>query len=96
MKNLSLNREPQSLYRPLMAFVIGAAFIAFLLGLSSHAGAGSRPTCFGRKATIVGTRGDDVLIGTSGSDVIVGRDGQDRIHGRGGQDFMWERGVESA
>jgi hypothetical protein len=44
------------------------------------------PTCFGREATHVGTRGDDILTGTSGDDVIVGRGGDDLISGRGGDD----------
>lgn len=42
--------------------------------------------CFGRQATIVGTRGDDLLVGTDGDDVIVGLGGFDRIRGRGGDD----------
>ncbi|MGH2682930.1 MAG: peptidoglycan DD-metalloendopeptidase family protein [Actinomycetota bacterium] len=44
------------------------------------------PTCLGREATLVGTRGDDVLVGTSGNDVIVARAGDDRVEGRGGND----------
>ena len=44
------------------------------------------PTCDGRKATIVGTNGDDVLIGTPGPDVIVGLGGNDYIKGLGGRD----------
>ena len=47
------------------------------------------PKCFGRTATIVGTRGDDDrLVGTRRSDVIVGRGGNDIIFGRGGRDFI--------
>jgi Ca2+-binding RTX toxin-like protein len=46
------------------------------------------PTCFGRRATIVGTGERDVLVGTSRSDVIVGRGGGDVIRGRGGGDFI--------
>jgi Ca2+-binding RTX toxin-like protein len=37
--------------------------------------------CFGKSATIVGTRGDDDITGTTGSDVIVARGGDDRIRG---------------
>lgn len=49
----------------------------------------SKPaTCKGRKATITGTRGADVLVGTPGRDVIVGRGGNDKIRGRGGNDLV--------
>lgn len=44
--------------------------------------------CEGRRATIVGTTGDDVITGTDGNDVIVGRDGDDRIDGGGGGDVI--------
>jgi hypothetical protein len=44
--------------------------------------------CFGRSATILGTRGRDRLVGTRGSDVIVSEHGNDRIIGRGGRDFV--------
>jgi Ca2+-binding RTX toxin-like protein len=42
--------------------------------------------CGGQRATIVGTKGDDVLKGTSENDGIVGRGGADRIFGRAGAD----------
>lgn len=42
--------------------------------------------CDGHRATLVGTRGDDVLIGTRGDDVIAGLTGSDSIEGRGGND----------
>jgi uncharacterized delta-60 repeat protein len=44
--------------------------------------------CFGRPATIVGTRRRDVLSGTRHRDVIVGLSGNDTIHGRGGNDLI--------
>lgn len=46
------------------------------------------PTCFGEPATIVGTRGDDVLKGTDGRDVIAGLRGNDVIRGRAGNDLL--------
>jgi subtilisin-like proprotein convertase family protein len=46
------------------------------------------PTCAGRKATIVGTGGADLLAGTAGPDVIVGGGGQDSITGGGGTDVI--------
>lgn len=59
-----------------------------MLGLSAmHAPAWAQEqaaTCFGSKATIVGTDGDDVLIGTSENDYIVGLGGNDVIDGAGG------------
>jgi Ca2+-binding RTX toxin-like protein len=44
--------------------------------------------CDGHRATIVGTRGDDVLVGTRGDDVIAGLTGSDSIEGRGGNDRL--------
>ena len=42
--------------------------------------------CHGKKATIVGTEGRDVLRGTKGRDVIIGLGGRDKIIGLGGND----------
>jgi hypothetical protein len=46
--------------------------------------------CNGRRATIVGTSGDDVetIDGTSGDDVIAGLGGNDTIDGKGGNDMV--------
>jgi Ca2+-binding RTX toxin-like protein len=44
--------------------------------------------CNGRRATIVGTPGDDPVDGTSGNDVIAGLGGADTIDGKGGNDFI--------
>jgi len=44
--------------------------------------------CNGRRATIVGTNGDDVLIGTPADDVIVSLAGNDRILGEKGNDVI--------
>jgi hypothetical protein len=46
------------------------------------------PLCQGFSATIVGTKGPDLLIGTPGDDVIVGLGGDDVIDGRGGNDII--------
>lgn len=46
------------------------------------------PTCGGKRVTILGTGGDDVLRGTSGADVIDGRGGADVINGLGGDDVI--------
>jgi|GEM_PF-3347630 len=44
--------------------------------------------CNGRRATLVGTNGDDVLNGTVGDDVIVSFAGNDRINGGNGNDVI--------
>ncbi len=46
------------------------------------------PTCFGERATIVGTEGSDRINGTQGRDVIVGLGGNDRINGLSGDDLI--------
>jgi uncharacterized repeat protein (TIGR01451 family) len=46
------------------------------------------PTCAGRKATLVGTEGDDNLIGTVKRDVIVALGGNDTIEGLDGFDVI--------
>jgi len=66
------------------AGVVGAMLIVISLGLPGAAQ--ETPMCFGKRATLVGTPGDDVLIGRPGPDVIVGLDGNDQIIGFGGRD----------
>jgi uncharacterized repeat protein (TIGR01451 family) len=46
------------------------------------------PTCRGRRATIVGTAGPDVLGGTAGRDVIFAWTGSDAIFSGGGRDLI--------
>jgi Ca2+-binding RTX toxin-like protein len=46
------------------------------------------PTCKGKRATIVGTNGNDVRSGTPGRDVIVGLGGQDKLSGNAGNDLV--------
>jgi hypothetical protein len=48
----------------------------------------AKARCLGRRATIIGTRGQDVLVGTRRRDVIVGLGGSDKIRGRGGNDLI--------
>jgi Ca2+-binding RTX toxin-like protein len=61
-----------------------------LLGspMLTASGATAAPTCFGKPATIVGTRGPDRLEGTPSRDVIVGRAGSDTLRGRRGNDLV--------
>jgi len=57
-----------------------------VVGLALTAPADQR--CFGRKPTIIGTDGPDVLRGTNGPDVILGLGGNDRITGVNGDDVI--------
>jgi uncharacterized repeat protein (TIGR01451 family) len=50
------------------------------------------PTCANKKATIVGTPGDDLLIGTPGNDVILALAGNDTVLGRDGKDLICAQG----
>lgn len=71
---------------------LGAAVVLVpLLGAASTSDAfraKTRPTCLGKRATIVGTPRADVLPGSRRANVIVGLGGQDRIDGRGGNDLI--------
>jgi hypothetical protein len=44
--------------------------------------------CGGRRATLAGTPGPDVLVGTLGPDVICGLGGNDIIYGMAGADLL--------
>jgi Ca2+-binding RTX toxin-like protein len=67
------------------ALVAAAVSAVALAPLTASA---ATPTCFGKKATIEGTAGDDRLRGTSEPDVIVGLRGDDHILGGGGRDLI--------
>jgi hypothetical protein len=45
-------------------------------------------SCYGLRASIVGTPGDDIIVGTDAGDVIVGRGGGDIIDGGAGADII--------
>jgi Ca2+-binding RTX toxin-like protein len=62
--------------------------LAILGCLTSMVEARTAPTCFGRRATIVGTSKGETIFGTTQADVIVGRGGPDEIHGRAGDDLI--------
>jgi Ca2+-binding RTX toxin-like protein len=59
-----------------------------VIGILAAPASAAVPRCFGQRATIVGTAGDDRLRGTQGRDVIVGRGGNDVIRGLGGNDLL--------
>jgi uncharacterized repeat protein (TIGR01451 family) len=47
-----------------------------------------KPTCHGRKATLVGTPGDDTLVGKKGADVVVAGGGNDHVRTLSGRDIV--------
>jgi hypothetical protein len=49
---------------------------------------GGCPTCKGKRSTIVGKRGNDVLSGTPGRDVMAGKAGNDKLSGLAGNDLI--------
>jgi Ca2+-binding RTX toxin-like protein len=65
-------------------FLLGLAVVFAAAAPSSE----DEPRCHGRRATIVGTEGPDVLRGTSGRDVIWGGGGDDTIFGGRGSDVI--------
>ncbi|MGH2807550.1 MAG: calcium-binding protein [Actinomycetota bacterium] len=73
-------------YRLVRGFIV-PVFVTALVAVPQQALAGT-PTCKGKRATMVGTRGDDRLTATKGRDVIVARDGADRILNIGADDLV--------
>lgn len=69
-----------------LAVLVGLLISSLGVAVPSHAS--PNPSCFGHRATIVGTEGDDQLRGTQGSDVIVGLGGRDDIAALGGNDLI--------
>jgi Tol biopolymer transport system component/Ca2+-binding RTX toxin-like protein len=76
----------------LSRFLTSVVVVALLGALLPVRPVIAAPTCFGKRATIVGTNRDPIksvdLNGTPGKDVIVGVAGTDRIDGRGGDDLI--------
>jgi Ca2+-binding RTX toxin-like protein len=73
--------------RACAAAAVTLAGIAVAAPVSAAARA-HRPRCHGLRATIVGTRHNDVIHGTDKRDVIVAGGGADRIFGNGGSDVI--------
>lgn len=77
-----------------LALLLTAALFAGATALAAEAPAPEAgetivaPSCHGRKATIVGTAGNDVLHGTPERDVIWGGRGDDTIYGSLGNDLI--------
>ena len=62
---------------PAIGGVVLLVATALAAGAQATAYAAATPTCFGQKATIVGSSGSNRIHGTSGRDVIVAGGGND-------------------
>jgi Ca2+-binding RTX toxin-like protein len=70
-----------------MSWIVIGAFAAATLAVPiSQSVDAATPKCFGKRATLVGTQGNNTIRGTRRADVIVAKGGNDRINGRGGND----------
>jgi Ca2+-binding RTX toxin-like protein len=71
-------------------FIAGVALVLAALAFVGAAPAGeeAEARCHGRRPTIAGTEGPDVLQGTPGRDVIWGGGGDDKIEGALGNDLI--------
>ncbi|MBS1844155.1 MAG: hypothetical protein JST53_07040, partial [Actinobacteria bacterium] len=68
--------------------LLACATVATLVVAASGAESGATPMCHGKRATIVGTDGDDTIVGTEKSDVIWAGPGNDTIYGGLGNDTI--------
>jgi ABC-type transport system substrate-binding protein len=64
------------------------ADLAAVASASLLTDAGGPAVCDGRRATIVGTSGNDLIIGTAGRDVIAGLGGDDEIRAHAQKDII--------
>ena len=71
---------------PIITFMSAVAVATS--GPSIPAYENAMPRCHGKKATIIGTPGDDVLIGSPTADVIAGLGGDDALRGQSGDDAL--------
>jgi Ca2+-binding RTX toxin-like protein len=69
-----------------LTLLASACLLTVVVPVVGHAAAS--PPCFGMKATIVGTPGNDVIHGTHGPDVIRGLGGNDKIFAGGRSDYI--------
>ena len=78
--------------RPAAGSAMGGAVLlaatALAAGSQATAYAAVTPTCFGQKATIVGSSGSNRIHGTSGKDVIVAGGGNDKVFAGTGDDLV--------
>jgi hypothetical protein len=83
-----MSSNPITRRRKGLSLILTTATLGALLAVpfATEAASAATPMCFGQKATIVGTNGDDVIKGTPKADVIVAKGGNDVISGGGGKD----------
>jgi hypothetical protein len=75
------------------SIAIGVLMALTALGVVVPAPAAAAPRCFGKAATIVGTKGEEEsLRGTPGPDVIVTRGDRDRVWAKGDNDRVCGKG----
>jgi Ca2+-binding RTX toxin-like protein len=75
--------------RPIAAiFLLSCLVAAFFAVTAAGAETGTSPMCDGKRATIVGTAGDDVIDGTEKSDVIWAGPGDDTVYAGLGNDIV--------
>ncbi|MBS1679568.1 MAG: hypothetical protein JST08_19510 [Actinobacteria bacterium] len=74
--------------RRIAAIVLLACAVAALAVAAAGAASGAAPMCGGKRATIVGTSGDDVIHGTDKADVIWAGPGNDTVYGGLGNDVI--------
>lgn len=67
---------------------IVALLVVFAATLLSIPTADAAKRCMGKKVTIAGNGGNNVIVGTKDHDVIHGGGGNDRINGKGGHDTI--------
>ncbi|MGD9734181.1 MAG: calcium-binding protein [Solirubrobacterales bacterium] len=77
-----------SLRGVLTVALLAAAAAIFAASAGGAEGPQETPRCHGKKATIVGTPGDDVIVGTAEPDVIVTFAGDDTVYSGLGNDFV--------
>ena len=68
--------------------LLACAVAALVVVTASGAESGAAPMCHGKRATIVGTDGDDTIVGTDKADVIWAGPGDDTIYGGLGNDII--------
>jgi Ca2+-binding RTX toxin-like protein len=68
--------------------LLGCLVAAFLAVTASGAESEATPMCHGKRATIVGTGGGDVIKGTDAPDVIWAGPGDDKVYGGLGNDII--------